>query len=355
MRIMYAGPLWPGSTSLQRLEALQRVAGVQAIGHDSGMRVGTHNAGIVSLWRRIRWRLGWPADSGQENTRLEQAVANARPDALIVDSSRVINRATISRLRQLGVRCLAYYSPDDIVAPHNLSHPLRRTLPYWDLVFTTKTFNVAELLDRGVRRAVLVGKAYDPVLHAPAAPGEVGGEFEHFDAVFVGTYERERAMSINALAAAGVRVVVYGAGAGNWAFKRLHPDVELRPSVYGDEYRQAWHTGKVALCFLRKINRDRITQRTMEIAAMGRPMVAERTMEHDAHFQDGREYFGFSSDAELVVQVAALLLDPRMRAEAASAIRARCMDSRYSTLDRAQDMVRTLGECMQHEERDDET
>ncbi len=259
---------------------------------------------------------------------------------------RVIRLSTLRRLREAGVRCLAYYTPDDIIGPHNLSWPLRWSFPEWDLFFTTKTFNVAELAERGVRWPVLIGNAYDPKLHRPLSRAEVGEEFERFDLVFVGAFERERCQSINQLAEAGLSVVVYGKAAG-WRAHALNGNVTLREVQFAEAYAVSLHHGKVALCFLRKLNRDRITTRTMEIAAMGRPMLAEKTEEHDAHFLDGSEYIGFSTDADLVAK-ARDLIDDRMRLlKLGEAGRRRCLSSGYSTLDRAREMIANIARVIE--------
>ena len=333
--LLYFGPQWRGSTSLQRLSAFQAIEGVDAFGVDNGAMIG----GSASLWRRIRWKLRLPVDAQRENETLIAAVQQRRPDIVVVDNSKVISRTTLRKIRALGTRRLVYYSPDDIAARHNLSLPLKWSFPHWDLVCTTKTFNVPELQDMGVKRPFLVGKGFDPFLHRPLAGDDVGADFEAFEAVFIGTYEKERCASINVLAEAGVTVVVYGADKGNWRKESLHPTIELRDSVFDQEYVRAWHTGKVALCFLRKINRDRITQRTMEIAAIGRPMVAERTDEHDQHFQHGEEYLGFRNDRELVENVSTLLADDLLRQRIGHAGRRRCLDSGYSTHEWARQMV----------------
>jgi spore maturation protein CgeB len=338
LRILYHGGVWPGSTSLQRVLAFQQLDGVTTVSHDTGARVGK----TTNLWFRIRWKLRWPVDTLDENLRLLDVTQRERPDVVIVDNSKVISRRTLIALRALGVSRLVYYSPDDIIAKHNLSFPIKYSLSEWDIVFTTKTFNVPELRALGVKRPVFVGKAYDRTLHLPAGPSDVGLDYEKFDVVFIGTYEKERCASINAVAEAGYSVVVYGSDKGGWCAERLHPKVELRKSVFGEDYRIAWHTGKIALCFLRKINRDRITQRTMEIAAMGRPMVAEKTDEHDQHFIDGTEYLGFTEDAVLIERVRFLLDQPDCRNAMGLAARLRCETSGYSTLDRALQMMRAI-------------
>lgn len=334
-KLLYFGPQWAGSTSLQRLHAFQQLDGVEAVGVDCGANVG----GPHSLAYRVRWKLRLPIDALHENERLIAAVKQHRPDIVLVDNSKVINRSTLDTLRKFGVPRLVYYTPDDVAARHNLSLPLKWSLPRWDIVCTTKTFNISELTALGVAHPLLVGKAFDLALHRPLDRTAVGEDFERFDAVFLGTYERERCASINALAKAGITLVVYGSDKGNWRALDLHPNVTLRQSKFDKDYVKAWHTGKVALCFLRKINRDRITQRTMEIAAIGRPMVAEHTDEHDQHFAAGAEYLAFSSDQELIDHVRTLLADNDRRLRMGKAARERCLNSGYSSVDRAREML----------------
>lgn len=336
VKLLYFGPQWPGSTSLQRLRAFAAVKGVKAIGVDSGSSIG----GQWPLWYRVRWKLRLPVDALGENQRLIAAVDTHRPDIVFVDNSKVISTRTLRSLRSIGDSRLVYYSPDDIVAKHNLSLPLRWSLPFWDVVCTTKTFNIPELFQRGANRPFLIGKAFDPDLHRPMTVDQVGTGHEAFDAVFLGAFEAARCASINALAEAGLSIVVYGSDKGNWRNSQLRPGIELRNSVFAEEYVRAWHTGKLALCFLRKLNRDRITQRTMEIAAIGRPMLAERTDEHDEHFQHGQEYLGFRTDAELIANARTLLADEQARHRLAEAGRRRCLESGYSTRDRAEQMLR---------------
>jgi hypothetical protein len=328
--------MWSGSTVLQRCEALEAMAGVDVVRLD---RPGNDPRGPrPSLYQRVRWKLGWPADAQHENEAILDATARERPDVVIIDNSRMIRRGTLRKLRELGNPTLVYYTPDDI-GPHNLRGQVRSTFPEWDVFFTTKTYNIPELTARGVRRVVLIGKAFDPALHRPLTRKEVGEDFERWDLVFIGTYEKERRDGVNLLAQQGMSVVVYGNG---WDASRLAAGVDLRPAKVGHDYTCAMHTGKVALCFLRKLNGDQITQRTMEIAAMARPMLANKTDEHDAHFVDGLEYVGFSNDDEFLEKARFLLSDDSQRSRIAAAANSRCWTSGYSTTDRAVQMVAEL-------------
>ncbi|MEM9356592.1 MAG: glycosyltransferase [Pseudomonadota bacterium] len=242
-----------------------------------------------------------------------------------------------------------YYSPDDIVAPHNLKHPLRKSLPDWAIIFTTKPINVTELRALGARRVVLVGNSFDAEVHRPLKPEERGQNFETVDAVFIGAFERKRCRQINALAAAEIRVAVYAASFGMIATawrRMLRHDVVLKSDAYGSNYRIGLHHGKLALCFLREMNRDVITTRSIEIPAMGRTMVAEKTVAHDEHFVDGHEYIGFANQEEMIELVQQLLRDNNRRLRIANAGRLRCLTSGYSTDYRARDMLTRIKQEM---------
>lgn len=338
MKLVYHGPFWAGSTALQRLEAFSAVPGLTVLGHEAG----TAPTDAATLGQRLAWRLGWPIDAARERARLLAFVAQTRPDVVLIDSSKVFGPKALAALRGAGPRVLAYYTPDDPLNPRNLKAPVRASLRDWDIFFTTKTFNLPELAARGVSRPVLVGKAYDPALHRPLSALEVGEDFERFDLVFAGSFEAERARAMNRLAEAGLSLVVYGGAIGGWPPGGLHPAITLRPAAFGPAYVRALHHGRLALCFLRRQNRDRITQRSFEITAAARPMLAERTDEHDAHFQDGMEYAGFADEVQLITLARRYLSDATQRAALGQAGRRRCLASGYSVHDRARQMAAVL-------------
>jgi spore maturation protein CgeB len=331
MHLLYAGGFWPGSTTVQRFRGFERLADVKVTAFDTGDQV--HGATLID---RVAHRMRRPIDWRHVNWRLLACVADVRPDAVFVDNLKIIQPRTLRRLRGDHRVKTVFYTPDNVIAQHNNSRQLEASWRDWCLVLTTKAFNVPDFKARGVRRVHVIGNAFDPEVHRPLEPCEVGPDYEKYDVAFAGVAERERKDAINHLAFSGLQIMVFGERR-SWG--EMHPNVSFRPFVWDLDYSRAMHTAKVSLCFLRKINLDTVTTRSFELPAMARPMVAERTRHHDEAFVDGIEYLGFSSTDELASAVGALIRDESRRRAVARAGRERCLRSGYSTLDRAREML----------------
>ena len=330
MKILIHGLLTPGQGSRQRADALARLDGVEVIHSD--LQPVRHPLTLGLASRVLRRLFKRPLDLLGENRQLLELARRHRPDIVLVENRAIIRASTLRTIRAETGAVLVYFCPDDVMSPVVLTRWLERTFPLWDAFFTTKTFNVEELRRAGSPNPIHVNHAFDPDEHRPLTPQEAGPDFERFDLVFVGQYEPQRAESLGKAAAAGLSVVVYGPDAGLLAgrWSRLEGSgIELRPAVWGEGYVRALHHGKVVLGFLRKINRDLITQRSTEVPAMGRVMLAEKTVEHDAHLEDGSEYVGFTSDEDMIAKARELIADPERRRAIGEAARRRCFESGY--------------------------
>ena len=75
MKLLYHGALWHGSTALQRAQAFASLPGVTVVQLDT-MRGRREQK--TSLYERALWRLGWPVDALEENTRLIELARRVR-------------------------------------------------------------------------------------------------------------------------------------------------------------------------------------------------------------------------------------------------------------------------------------
>jgi len=341
LKILYVGPLMHGSTSLQRMGALQE------LGH-SVTSVNSAPNWLMKqkkppLYYRIINKIIGPPDFARVNRQIVHLVSRETFDLVWLDKGLVIKPETLRKAKESSPRTtMVGYSPDDMGSKHNQSKNFLSCLPHYDLYCTTKSYNVQELRDLGCPRVMFTGNAYDPDTHRPMdlsaeEKARIGGPVG-----FIGTFESQRAQSISFLAEHGVRVGVWGNGwKENCPLK--HPNLLIKgPSIYGDRYAKAICSFEVVLGFLRKLNRDLQTQRSVEVPACGAFMLAERTDEHLSLFEEGKEAEFFGTDEELLEKVRYYLAHEAERKQIARVGRERCVKSGYSYQQRLAEILSSI-------------
>jgi len=240
---------------------------------------------------------------------------------------------------------LAWYSGDDMSARHNQSAYFRQSLPLYDVVYTTKSYNcnANELPAMGAKKVYFVDKGFDKTMHAPVEVNDEDRRRLGAEVGFIGTFENERAMSMYYLAEHDIKVRIWGNG---WdAFAKTHPhsnlQIELKP-IYDKDYQRAICATKINLCFLRKINRDLQTDRSIELPACKAFMMAERTDEHRRLFEEDKEAVFFTTNDELLKKVNYYLAHESERLKVAEAGFERCYRSDYTHENRLKYMLSKL-------------
>ena len=77
-------------------------------------------------------------------------------------------------------------------ALHNHSLYYRLGLKYYDVVFTTKVFNLTELKVFGAKKVILFLDAYDEEIHRPLELNVEDQQTLGADVGFIGTFKKER-------------------------------------------------------------------------------------------------------------------------------------------------------------------
>ncbi len=347
MNILFVGDLNDCSRTFQRYITLQNlghsVVGLRTVRSD--YRPGVSRP--IPLFLRFCIKLGYPVDSMGVNKKLLSAVALERFDVVWIEKGITIHPSTLKKIRckQPGIK-IASYTEDDMFVRHNHSFWYLGCLPLYDIIFTTKSYNCnpEELPALGARKVVFVDKAFDTKTHRPLKVSVEDNTLFGTDVGFIGSFEEDRAKQMLFLAENGIVVRIWGNGWKSWVNKHSNLIVENRP-IYNDEYIKGICATKINLCFLRKLNRDLQTDRTMEIPACGAFMLAERTGEHKRLFEEGREAAYFDSDQELLDKVSYYMAHEQERLAIAVAGRQRCLDSGYSHHERLEYMLKCLDTC----------
>lgn len=268
-------------------------------------------------------------------------------DVIWIDKGITILAKTLAKAKQLQPYIkIVSYSPDNMALRHNQSQQYLECVPFYDCIVTNKSYIVNELKALGAKKVVFVNNTFEPTFHYPHELSDddimrLGG-----DVGFIGAWEEERCQSILYLADYGINVRVWGGG--KWLeYKDYSPNLKIEDKgLYSEDYCKALKAFKINLCFLRKINFDQQTTRSVEIPACGGFMLAERTTEHLNMFKEDKEAVYFSSPEELLSKCKYYLTHDEERTIIAKEGLKRCIDSDYSNLEMVKSILtRVYGHC----------
>jgi len=330
------------NTCLHRHWALEKIA-------DKIDKVNTRKK-VFSIWYRIAHRLfqyGFPInlpDNSNANTEIKEFVSKSLNDPyqiVWIDKGITINRETLIYIKKISPSAkIISYSPDNMVLRHNQSKNFLECIALYDVHFTTKSYILEDLRKLGAMRVEYTNKHYEKTFHYPRELTNEDQRRLGGDVGFIGAWEKERCESILYLASKGIKVKVFGDG--KWNDYKGIENLEILPGIFSDDYSKALQAFKISLCFLRKMNFDQQTSRSMEIPACGGFMLAERTSEHLALFEEGKEAEYFSTNEELYKKCLHYLAHDEERKNIATAGTLRCETSGYSNEESIIRMIRTV-------------
>ncbi|MDP3015308.1 MAG: glycosyltransferase [bacterium] len=328
LKILYVGDLNEYGRGFQRYETLIGLGReVFGISHTEVPWSPRKNRSLIEV---ISWRLKIPVDMVGVNKKIKQEVLKDKFDVVWIEKGNTILPATLKFIKKhLSEAKLISVSEDDMYAKHNRSFHYMWGLKYYEVVFTTKTYNLEELKSLGAKRTELFLDSYSENAHKPIQLTDEEKARFSCDVSAIGAFEKERAESLLYLAEHGVKVAVWGSGWDAWINRHKNLDVKNK-FLFGSDYAKAISATKINLNFLRKINRDEVTSRSVEIPACGGFMLGERTKRHLEFFEEGKEAEFFSSNEEMFKKVKYYLEREEERKRIASAGRERCLKSGYS-------------------------
>lgn len=343
MRILSIGQFSNKGTSntcLHRTWALEKIGDVHRI--DTTLKSGI-------LWYRIinrlfvRYKLPISFHCRQLNKQIKKTILSNTFDIVWIDKGIFVEDRTLQFIKQTRPSCVIVgYSPDNMAERHNQSQVFLNSFPYYDFYITTKSYTVDCLRKMGCNNIMFVNNAYEASFHHPYKLSSKERERLGGKVGFIGAWEEERCRSILYLAEHGVPVRVWGGGM--WLkYKDRYPNLTIeKDGLFSEDYNKALSAFDISLCFLRKMNHDLQTTRTMEIPACGSLLMAERTIEHEQLFKDKEEAVFFSSDEELL-ELCRYYLDHEIeRKQIAHAGRMRCLQSGYSNEDTIKRIIKNI-------------
>jgi hypothetical protein len=282
-----------------------------------------------ALLRHFNWRLRGrrPPRLGSFSASVVAAARAFQPDVLLATGTAPLTAAALKDIRGLGI-VTANYLTDD---PWNRTFRgswLFDSIRSYDWVFSPRRSNIADLKNLGCANVEYLPFAYDPELFFPAE-----STADTYDVIFAAAADRDRIPYIDALIKRRYRLGLFGVFWDRFAETRgkagpwMPPDL-LRPAVA---------SSRVALCLVRRANRDGHVMRTYELAAMRACILAEATPEHREILGDTVAYF--STVQQMVDQLDRLLANPREREQKAHSVYDRVITAPNTYGDRLRAML----------------
>jgi spore maturation protein CgeB len=249
-------------------------------------------------------------------------------DLVWVDKGRHIYPETLAHAREKTGARLVHYTPDAQLLLHKSRH-FRACIPLYDLVVTTKPFELDLYRAIGARQVMLVLQGFDGRFVPRVPTVRDCGEFGS-DVAFIGHCERHYAERLEAVCRVATRLRIWG---DEWPrYAQFHGWARAHVAgggIWGQNYPRALACTKIALGLLSKRIPETTTTRTFEIPAIGVFLLAERTDDHLALFREGIEAEFFGSDDELQEKIVFYLNHDNARLKIAAAGRKRCVQSGY--------------------------
>lgn len=277
-------------------------AAATKLGHQATILDSTHAMGSWHLVQSPLWRLAhWPLHLQRFSQTMLRLVEQLQPQLVITTGLAPLTPGSLRALQCRGLPTLNY-STDD---PWNRAHRSRwflQGIPFYSRIFSTRKAALPDFYRAGAQDVSWLPFGYCPDHHYPD-PGEpVASEANAI--AFVGGADADRVALLKPLLNVDLPLALWG---GYWDRKSL-----TRPHAHGfasaAQLRRILSNTACALTLVRRANRDGHAMRSLEVAAMAAPVLAEDTLEHrQLYGQEGENALYFRNSDDLITRARWLL------------------------------------------------
>ena len=334
MRILYCGSLYVGSTCRMRKNIFEEF-GYEVIPLDRDPYYGMGGRYLSAIFRRLQW--------GPNFSELHRGLVSKadtyKPDMIWVDKGILIGPETLRLIKKMLPKTLMVHYAGDPLIKYHRSRSFLNSIPLYDILFTTKDYELTDYERLGARNLKLIGMAYSKNDHRPINLTEKDIERFGNDISFIGHCEPWYVEQLSPLLELDVRFAVWGPG---WRKVKKFRKAFRGDGIYGEDYAKAICASKISIGLLSKKAPDDITTRSLEIPACGTFLLAQRTQKHLQYFREGEEVEFFDGKEELLEKCRYYLAHEEKRKLIADAGRQACLTSGYSYHDRIREMIEII-------------
>ena len=306
------------------------------------------------LLRQVNWRLRgrYPAQLPRLSQAVVEECLNFQPHCLLVTGLGPVDVLGMEKIASLGIHRFNFLTDDPFNPAHRAPWFLK-VLPHYDLVFSPRRANIGDLKNFGCGRVEYLPFGYDtdlfypdPYPHHQALPSLAlnsptlpDSGLDSADVIFAGAADADRLPYMAALIAAGFQVALYGKYWDRYPQTKSYSLGQANVATL----RSAIGAAKVALCLVRRANRDGHCMRSFEVPAIGGAcMLTEDTPEHRQLFgPEGEAVLYFSTITEMVSKTHWLLAHDQERQRLAASAHRLVTQGGHSY----QDRLKTILTC----------
>jgi spore maturation protein CgeB len=301
-KILCIGPQWRGSNAGGLFKALSRQGHLIEIldeFYEIPLKARHFNAyAVAKAFRKVFIK--------EYNSKILDISRAIKADIVFIYKGGFVLPGTLHKLKKQGVKLINFF-PD--VSFHTHGKYLKKSLPIYDIVFTTKSFGVKDMNEQlGIQNSYFIPHGFDPEVHKMIDFSKLNKNPFKNDVSFIGTWslKKEKLLDYIIEQIPQVNLKIFGS---QW--EKASEQVQsrwMKREVLGDLYALVINSSKINLGLLSEqvkgaSSGDQITSRTFHIPASGGFLLHERTDEVTNYYIEDKEITCFGNKEELISKI----------------------------------------------------
>lgn len=274
-----------------------------------------------NFFEKVFEKLKIPIDISNFNKNIIQvAKLNADLSFIFIEKGWYIYPSTLKKIQNLSpLAKIIYFSNDNMILSHNNNFFINK-------IFKLRIFDKINLIN--IPDYKKFAKKYNSNIHFTDKAYSEKIHFKKFnykqkykyDISFIGSCTLDRVKLLTSLEREGFKINIWGYGWENYANQFKRKNTFKGGEVFNNRYRDIMASSRINLSFLRKINYDTQTSRSIEIPAAGGLILTEYSSTHKRIYGNLSKYILFSSRSDLINKIKFYLKNEKFRKKITEAV-----------------------------------
>ena len=267
-----------------------------------------------NFFEKVFEKLKIPIDISNFNKSMIQvAKLNADLNFVFIEKGWYIYPSTLKKIKNLcPLAKIIYFSNDNMILTHNNNFFINK-------IFKLGIFDKINLINIPYYKKFT--KIYNSNIHFTDKAYSEKIHFKKFnysqkykyDISFIGSCTLDRVKLLTALEREGFKINIWGYGWESYANQFKRKNTFKGGEVFNNKYRNIMASSRINLSFLRKINYDTQTSRSIEIPAAGGLILTEYSSTHKRIYGNLSKYILFKNRKDLIDKIKFYLKNEKFR------------------------------------------